>query len=173
MASKNEVGPKGQMIMGIVFIIGSLVVTGLSLNDIFSNAREAAAAKWPQVSGKVIDSGARQLRNDSTPNARDWVPYVRYSYEVDGQGYTGENYRFYTSTQPGQSKVGAEKKGNTYKPGKALKVRVNPDDASESVIVATARTPVSSYITLVFSGIGILVGGALARGGIKGMRAAA
>ena len=171
-ASKNQVGPRGQMIMGIIFIIGSLVVIGVAVSAMLGSSREREAVNWPKIQGVVLDSGARTFRNSAT-HGPNWVPHVEYGYQVDGKNYTGENYRFFPTTYEGLYKNNAESMGKKYKPGGAVMVRVNPDDANESVIVAMKpRGKGSSYIAIGFSCIGILVGGALARGGIKGMRAA-
>lgn len=170
-ASKNEVGPKGQMVMGIIFIIGSLVVILVAVSSMLGSSRERAAVDWPKVQGVVLESGARTFR-DSASHGPNWVPHVKYRYQVDGKNYTSENYRFFSITYEGLYKGRAEEMSRKYKPEGPLMVRVNPEDASESVIVALpARGKGSSYIGIGFSCIGILVGGALAWGGFKGMRA--
>jgi hypothetical protein len=170
-ASKNEVGPKGQLIMGIAFMIGSLVVILVAMSSMLGSSKEREAVDWPKVQGVVLESGARTFR-DSASHGPNWVPHVKYAYKVDDQNHIGENYRFFPITYEGLFKNRAEEMGNKYKPGGALMVRVNPNDASESVIVALKpRGKGSSYIGIGFSCIGLLVGGGLAWGGFKGMRA--
>ena len=170
-ASKNEIGPKGQMVMGIVFMVGSLVVILIALSSMLGSSKEREAVDWPQIRGVVVESGASKFR-ESAQHGPNWAPYVRYEYEVDGRKYIGENYRFFPTTYKGLYKNKAEEMVRKYKPGGAMQVRVNPADASESVIVALKpRGKGSSYIAMGLSCIGLLVGGGLAWGGIKGMRA--
>jgi hypothetical protein len=172
-ASKNQVGPKGQMIMGIIFMVGSVGVILIALSSMLGSSKEREAVNWPKVQGVVLESGARRFRN-SANHGPNWVPHVKYRYQVDGQNHIGENYRFFIVTYEGLYKSRAEEMSRKYKPKGPLMVRVNPEDASESVIVALpARGKGSSYIGIAFSCIGLLVGGGLAWGGIKGMRAAA
>ena len=171
-SSKNEIGPKGQMIMGIVFIFGSLMLILVALSSMLGSSKEREAVDWPKVQGVVLESGVRKFR-DSARHGPNWVPYVKYRYQVDGKNHVGENYRFFHITYEGRFKKAAEEMGSKYKPEGPLMVRVNPEDASESVIVALKpRGKGSSYIAIGFSCIGLLVGGALSWGGFKGMRAA-
>ena len=173
MSTQNEVGPKGQLVMGIVFVIGSLVVIGIAVSAMLGSSREREAITWPQVQGVVMASGSERFR-DNVTHGRNWVPYVQYSYHVDGNDYSGDTYRFFPATYEGLFKNEAEKRGEQYRPGGGLQVRVNPDDPSDSVIVALpARGKGSSYIAIGVSCLGLLIGLALARGGLKGMRAGA
>ena len=172
-SSKNEVGPKGQMIMGIVFMVGSLGVILIAWYSMLGSFKEREAVDWPKVQGVVLESGTRRFR-DSAGHGRNWVPHVKYRYQVDGQKHIGENYRFLPITYEGMYKKRAEELGSKYKPKGPLMVRVNPEDSSESVIVALKpRGEGSSYIGIGFGCFGLLVGGALGWGGFKGMRAAA
>ncbi|MDA7887531.1 DUF3592 domain-containing protein [bacterium] len=171
-SSKNEIGPKGQMIMGIVFMFGSLMVILVALSSMLGSSKEREAVDWPKVQGVVLESGARKFR-ESASHAPNWVPHVKYRYQVEGQNHIGENYRFFHITYEGRYKKSAEEMSSKYKPEAPLMVRVNPEDASESVIVALKpRGKGSSYIAFGFSCIGLLVGGALGWSGFKEMRAA-
>ena len=154
----NKVGPTGQIVMGGVFIVGCIVAILLGMNDLKLAQQETAANAWPMISGKVITSGVRQLRDNTKPNSRDWVPDVSYSYSVDGEQYINDRYSFYSSTQSGQSKVGAQKQADKYKEGGTLQVRVDPNDPANSVIFARKRTPFGSYIAFAVGGAGTLAG---------------
>lgn len=50
-SSKNEMGPKGQTIMGIVFMFGSLMVILVALSSMLGSSKEREAVDWPKVQG--------------------------------------------------------------------------------------------------------------------------
>lgn len=169
--TRNSVGPRGQMVIGAIFIVAAIVVGMLALGDLKVAQAEQAASGWPPVSGTVVSSGIRQLRGSNTPDSKDWVPDVRYTYEVDGERFSGDRYAFHTSSSRGQSKAAARIKAEKYVQGSALRVLVDPDDSSNSVIVASSMFPFQAWLFVAFSGLGGLVGLGLLGFGAKGMLA--
>lgn len=163
----NNLGPTGQIVMGVVFIIGCCIALLLGMNDLRLARAETAASEWPRVSGTVVHSGVRHLRDSSVPNSRGWVPDVTYTYEVDGEQYSGDRYGFYSSTDEGTMKVSAQKSADNYTEGGTLQVRVDPNDPSNSVIFARKRTPFGSYIAFVVCAAGTVAGIVLIVGGVR------
>ena len=155
MTTTNKLGPGGMIVAGIIMVIVSVVIILLQANEMSIRAQAEAAREWPKVSATVIESKLTQLRNSTKANSKDWAPYVRYRYSVDGVEYTGERYRFIAPGRKGQSKIMAERNLEPYPRGKKFKLHVDPKDPTTSVI--RSGIPWTSF-GWIFIGGGIVFG---------------
>jgi hypothetical protein len=155
MTTTNKLGPGGMIIAGIIMVVVAVVITMLQINELSLRAQAEEAREWPKVSATVIESKLTQLRGSTKANPRNWAPYVRYRYTVDGVEYTGERYRFIAPGRRGLSKIIATRNLKPYPMGKKFKVHVDPKDSTISVI--RAGIPRTSF-GLVFIGGGIIFG---------------
>ena len=164
----NQLGPKGQMVMGGIFVVAAIVVFLLGLGDLRAARAERAAAAWPTVSGTVIRADVKQLHGSNVPNARDWVPDIRYSYEVDGRKYTGDTYQYYTSSSTGTMRPAARTRAEKHKVGGAIRLHVDPENPNNSIVFPRKMGVFVPYVFLGGAGVGALVGLGILGFGLRG-----
>ena len=143
------------IVAGIIMIVAAGVVIALQANELSLRAQAEEAREWPKVSATVIESKLTQLRNSTKGNSKEWAPYVRYRYSVDGVDYTGERYRFISPGRKGQIKIMAERNLEPYPRGKKFNLHVDPKDPTSSVIRPGIPWTSSGWV---FIGGGIIFG---------------
>ncbi len=110
-------------IAGILCLLAGLVSGGFL---IWSLIRQNAIRKWPVVEGKIIDSRVNVLSGDS------FEPYVRYSYVVNGQSYTGD--KLAPVDYITEDERSANKRIEPYMVGNSVTIFYHPEKMSQSVI---------------------------------------
>ncbi|WOB10119.1 DUF3592 domain-containing protein [Piscinibacter gummiphilus] len=94
----------------------------------FDYYKARRSGDWPQVDGRVVRSGvvAGCRRGGS------FAPEVRYTYPGGGRTHTGNRWRF--GSAPCGDEASARAIAASHPVGGVVRVSVNPDDASESVL---------------------------------------
>lgn len=94
----------------------------------FDYYKARQSADWPQVDGRVVRSGvvAGCRRGGS------FAPEVHYTYPGGGRNHTGNRLRF--GSAPCGDEASARAIAASHPVGGAVRVSVNPHDASESVL---------------------------------------
>ncbi len=105
-----------------LFLVGS--VSGGFL--VWSLIRQRAIRKWSFTTGKVIESRLNRVSGDS------FEPYVKYSYAVQGKGYTNDKIlpvNYLTEDENVANKALAPDRANA-----PVTVYYHPNDPSRSVL---------------------------------------
>jgi len=117
------------------FVVAGAAALWLFLTA-FSTVEAVQAGKWPSADGTVVRSkyalGCGRGGNQPFPD-------VRYRYEFQGVVYTGQRIALDTDHCGWAS--AAKHLAETYKPGHAVKVFVNPKRPHESALVAGDAQP--------------------------------
>ena len=134
MTTTNKLGPGGMIVAGIIMVIVSVVIILLQANEMSIRAQAEAAREWNTVQATVLESRPDELRQSIETEALKWVPYVRYSYTIDGEEYTGERFKFLSPGRDGLRKITATNQLKGYPVGKTITIHVDPVDSTNSVI---------------------------------------
>jgi hypothetical protein len=103
---------------------------------VVSTVQAVQAGNWPTANGRILQSKYAQGcgRGGNQP-----FPDVRYTYEFEGTVYTGRRIALDTAHCGWAST--ARRVAETYKPGQAVKVFINPRKPHESALVAGDAQP--------------------------------
>ena len=93
------------------------------------------SAGWLTTESTVVSSQLRRKwdKNSGSPAVRYWFE-IGYRYEVKGQTYTGNRYRFH-GDPVFKNKSAAETLLADYPPGKKILIYYKPDNPQESVVL--------------------------------------
>lgn len=108
--------------------------------------------RWQPVSAKVISS-AVEGKNFGDTGRSSYRPDIRFSYVVDGTGYTGGRYQVvddWRSERDAWDGVVAR-----YRPGREVEAWYDPDDPAQAVLV---RGETESSLPMVLGTVSGLVG---------------
>lgn len=89
--------------------------------------KASSTSSWPFVEGKILDSYIQESKSDGKTKYR---AKIKYSYMVDGQGFTGNRVSYGTISIKSYVNEIVE----TYPVGRIVEVYYNPNDYSESVL---------------------------------------
>lgn len=102
---------------GVLLIVSTLV----------SVRKSRATTRWPAAEARLLDSGLE----DGDRYEDQKVVYLRYSYTVDGNSYTGSGIRPHHSVDQAE----AEELLARLKRCRAFLVRYNPSDPEEAYVL--------------------------------------
>ncbi len=135
-----------------ILLLGVVWIAGFGYLHARAAGKAKAAASWPSVTGRVIDSTVVQDESsDSDGESTTWYePVVDYAYMVGEREHRGRRLRFgnYRST----SRQKAEAMLAPYPAGATPNVRYNPERPDESVLETSKPGP----IYLVMAAFGLL-----------------
>jgi len=139
-------------IAGLVFLLTGLA--GLWLGGVVINGHRTAIVSqtWPAIEAVIVeggDTGLMHLRSG------------RYVYNIDGENYTQSRLRLLVQVSPLFGRVGSDL-GPGYYAGQKIRVRVDPDEPSRSVVAIGPFTEglwgwLAIAGLLVFTGFGSFV----------------
>ncbi len=139
-----------------VSLIGVVMLIGVTRQRATERAAIATAARWPLVSGRVLDRGV-EIRHHG--RSTSCIPWVHYEYRVGGRDYRGERLRI------GEPRYAldyfAQRAIDRYVPGLSVAVRVDPGDPASSVLELTGSRFVGAAqaagVAALLAGLGIVV----------------
>lgn len=134
---------------------------------VFALWRLFGSLNWSETEGVVLDSvvetidhGQKGVR--TTDVAFDYKVVIEYRYSVGGKEYVGSRL-FATMPNIVQSSTVAENFVNQYKAGVETKIFYNPENPSESALIAGSKLPkttlmiISFFVVFVLSVLGAAV----------------
>ncbi len=133
----------GCLALGLLLFLCPLILLPALLYGQLQNAWRSAA--WPETPGQILSSDARSTRIPF----RSYAPFVRYTYTVDGQAYTGDTLAF---VRDGVGAAWAGRKVAQYPPGREVMVYYDPANPAVAVLEPGA-TPAG--LLSAFGGYGI------------------
>ena len=143
---------------GILVGFGVVVTAGGILHII----QARGSTSWPSVQGKIIKSEVKKLRQGKinhkkigtrSPRKRpQFLPDIEYTYEVNGQQFTGKQVAFMTE----YGKENAEQMTRKYAIGKMVTVFYNPKHPTHCTLEVGMS---SSVYLLPIIGVGMLACG--------------
>jgi hypothetical protein len=149
--SKARPGIGGKLIASFilgVFVLGGGALTGLFLHGTWS---QRAAADWPTVSGRILDSEAVF---DDEQDA--YAAVIRYRYQVAGTFYERDDpYREGRGVRSGDNFGPANDLVMRFQPGDEVRVHVNPADPADAALAWPAA---SDYVGGMLAAIFPLIG---------------
>jgi hypothetical protein len=103
--------------------------------------RANAAGAWPRTSGRVLQSGVREVRFRTRMSVgittyrmtTGYLPQVVYTYVVDGASYQGERLRIGESLISSDTRA-AERIVARFPPGAGVTVYYNPADPADATL---------------------------------------
>lgn len=136
------------LLVGILIIAGGLVVV---FGELAATRTLEKTRSWPETAGEVLSF------NLTRSYVGDFFAGIRYRYEVDGKGYTGERIR------PGgrvtfRSKRVAREMQQRYRPGACVPVYYDPDDPEQCCL---EREQTAAGSSAMYWGLAVIVLGGL------------
>jgi hypothetical protein len=120
-----------------LFVVGALVLCGgvmLFVRSLKNLRRVKESAHWPCFMATITHAEVEKRRG---VDLMLYVPCIRFSYEVDGRGYSGSHIGF------GFGGIGAERSAGSlvrkYPVSRRLYVAVDPDDHKVAVLEPNKR----------------------------------
>lgn len=112
--------------------IGLFIAIGLGMLGFayVSWNRATAAADWPTVSGRIIESNVRE--SSDSDGGSTWRAEIKYEYETNGRALVGERVAFGYSGSSSRSYH--EGIAAALPVGAHVGVRVSPDDPSRATL---------------------------------------
>jgi len=140
-AAERRAGIPGIRGFYVVFGVVSIFIMAIGAFMLVMGVREAwrgrASLSWPSTQGTLVErevvETSRRSAGPRTGGARvsEWIPRVRYRYEVSGTTYEGDRVDFKTRAG-GRAAAEAEVAGLVA--GDAVAVHFDPSDPSTSVL---------------------------------------
>ena len=93
---------------------------------------------WPSVTGLIKSSGVLEQRHTgtkATDRSSYWTTNILFSYQVDGNFYTGNRIHLNPIEDRIYSVDGIPLLKNSYPAGKEVRVYYNPGDPTDSVLM--------------------------------------
>ncbi len=152
--SGNSVGGRvGLTLFGLVFgsiglFMMLMVARGLT--------RQREVQRWTPTQAEIVESSVRE-RGDRYEFA------VRFRYEVGGREHVGSRYASGRETHRFENVATRRRLLDTYPPGKAVTVFVNPEKPGEAVLTRDASVA-GEIFGIAFTSIFVLIGYGLAIG---------
>nr|WP_320118232.1 DUF3592 domain-containing protein [uncultured Marinifilum sp.] len=139
-------------IFALVFIIGGWLFYKHISQTIVDEAK--TSEKWPVVKGVVSYSNIKSKKTDGKTM---YSPDIKYTYEVQGENYTGNRISSFESSTSSYSAV--KKDLIKYQQGKIVSVYYNPETHSISMLEPGTGflTYVITYGPLLFCFVGLLM----------------
>lgn len=98
-------------------------------------ALKEESVQWLSVEGTVASSQVRRaFEKKGGSSETNFIFELHYNYEVQGQTYAGNRYKFH-GDPVFKSKKDAEELVADYPPGKKITVYYQPDDPQQAVII--------------------------------------
>lgn len=135
---------------GIILLFAGIGVF-LIYTSIKGRQKAGESQKWPSTAGQIIE--ARVTRSTHTDTDGDtsvsYAPYVRYTYQVAGQEYTGEKITFgFKQTHNQEQK--AQQALARFPLGGQVSVYYDPANPAEAVLKRTAGGSTVSLVLGIF-----------------------
>lgn len=115
--------------LAIFALIWSAFVLGFDYFVGYEMVKTVLAQSYPETRGEVIHS---ELEEVSTEDGYTYGADIHFTYQVDGQSYTSEEYAYGAWNNSNSS--GAKKMLRKYPVGKTVRVYYNPSDPSDAVL---------------------------------------
>src|SRR4051812_14459363 len=136
---------KGRIILISIWL---LVIAAASADMIYETRRADAAANWPSVQGRIVESGISSSR--SRGGADHYDPHIAYEYRANGQLLRGRTIwlgsgLFFDSPEE------AEQFMRPYRVGAPVRVFYNPADPADAALIIENLGPMMSL--LIFLGV--------------------
>ena len=140
------------MVFAGVFLVAGVIIL---LWGITSSRSAFTSQKWPAETGTITASSIETSRSNkgNTMYSAD----IRYTYQVNGQGYTGSKVSFGDVST--SDSADARKIVSRYQSGQAVTVYYNPQDPQQAVL-ETGFSP-GLFLPLGIGTVFSLVGGLL------------
>lgn len=124
-----------------------LVVAGFVAYDASKDYRAQlhASETFLPVQAKVLESEVKSRTRDGKTSYR---PYIRYRFEVDGQGYKSSRYAFFNSSM--SSRARAEEIVAAHPVGSTVTAYYNPGNPKKAVL---DNAPPDATLVLIFFGV--------------------
>jgi len=120
------------LILGIIVIAFTAIGAYLLYRGFRDRSQGAAMQEWPYTTGVIRESTVRQIAGEGE-EGWDHVPYVRYSYKVGGETYTGSSLTT-GLMNTGAGEDTARQFVEDYPIGSTVTVWYNPKDPRQSAI---------------------------------------
>ena len=146
--------------MHLLFSLVILIIAGGLGFMAYRGAQAAKAAMtWPKVPGVVVESRIGEQR-DTKPNETgqyemNYMPVVRYDYEVSGVKHTGDHIGVGWVRKEYSSPAAAGRVLADYPLGKTIDVLVDPADAANAVL--TPKATINMVLPIALAAVGIVV----------------
>jgi hypothetical protein len=134
MITQDSTSSRPKRVAGLVFILlfGTIWAGGTFVADwfVFRGAvRQVDAEFYATTTGRVTYSGLNEHRGSR--GRTDYAPDIKFTYEVAGQAYSGDRYRY---GQPYLKRAYAAGVIAEYPEGKEVTVYYNPSDSTDSLL---------------------------------------
>ncbi|ARN56917.1 DUF3592 domain-containing protein [Sedimentisphaera salicampi] len=138
----------------------------VAIITVYSFIKFLSSANWVKTEGVILESRVDKFHNRNIEDTLryQFKPVVRYSYTVNGAGYTGNNIFSGSKDVLMHSSADAEQMIEDYKKDKMVNVYYNPEKPEESCLISAGSLP-KSFIAVL--GIILLVIGSVIFMGIK------
>jgi len=122
----------GGVFIGVWVTIWSLFTLGFDAMSVRGIYLQAAAARYPTVRGRVIESRVERHGGRHT----SYVPTIHYRYAVDGRTYDGRRWGYGVNVSGEEE---AERLVGPYPAGREVDVHYNPRDPADAILLAGVR----------------------------------
>jgi hypothetical protein len=144
--------------IGILFGVLFILVGGVFLIiALVSRSKAKTAQGWPTVTGTIISSQVQEHADfdaDAGSTSTSYLPFVQYTYTVNGVPYTGARIGFGANQFDRKT---ALRKAEQYPAGCATPVHYDPANPQSAVLEAkAAASKVFLIIGLVFVVFGVI-----------------
>lgn len=144
---------------GLILIFAAIGIY-LIYSSYKSRQKAGESQQWPSTSGEITEARVtHSTHTDADDNRIDsYSPYVRFTYQVSGQEFTGDKITFGLKQAFNQEQKAQQALGR-YQMGGQVSVYYNPDNPKEAVLERSAgNSSVSLIIGIVFIVISICIG---------------
>lgn len=138
--------------MNIYIIILALAV----ISAMFILYKFSSSANWKSTSGKIVSFEIEEIISKSN-NEKDYKINLEYTYNVNGQDYSGGKLVAGFPNVLGNKKD-SEYFRDIYKTGEETKVFYNPENHEQSSLITSKGIPTKAYLIMVLFIIGIGTG---------------
>jgi hypothetical protein len=143
MNASAWVGPLiGACFVGIFFVVGIVLI----IKAVRDRKKAEASAVWPSTAGTVTESTIEETytRDEDGHRETHFKPVVRYTYQVVGSSYTGNQIAFGGGSSSNYKS--AQQTIAAYPVGAQVTVYYNPEKPEEAVL---ERRAASSKVLLI------------------------